>query len=250
MIKFFRKIRQNLLSEGKTGKYFKYAIGEIILVVIGILIALQINYLNQKKIDKDSEKQLYLEILANLQKDSIAITKTIELHQEGIKNQEYFIKTSFSEVIRNHDRSTLQLMVLNTRNGVLSFFPQYGVFNSIVANNDITLINSLDIKSKLIELYDYKYKRYENADIVMENYYQYDVSKFFSSKFKLVAPYAYKSEALKEMELDLMESNYEEFRELLGFIYPHSFAVESFLIEIQASINELINLLKERIDSN
>ena len=47
MIKFFRKIRQNLLSEGKTGKYFKYAIGEIVLVVIGILIALQINNWNE-----------------------------------------------------------------------------------------------------------------------------------------------------------------------------------------------------------
>jgi hypothetical protein len=43
MIKFFKKIRQNVLSEGKTGKYFKYAIGEIFLVVIGILIALSIN---------------------------------------------------------------------------------------------------------------------------------------------------------------------------------------------------------------
>jgi hypothetical protein len=39
MIKLFRNIRQNLLSQGKTSKYFKYAIGEIILVVIGILIA-------------------------------------------------------------------------------------------------------------------------------------------------------------------------------------------------------------------
>ncbi len=46
MIKFFRKIRQNLLNEGKTSKYFKYAFGEIILVVIGILIALWINNLN------------------------------------------------------------------------------------------------------------------------------------------------------------------------------------------------------------
>ena len=43
MIKFFRKIRQNLLAEGKTSKYLKYAIGEIILVVIGILIAISIN---------------------------------------------------------------------------------------------------------------------------------------------------------------------------------------------------------------
>jgi len=47
MIKFFRKIRQNLLRENKTGKYFKYAIGEITLVVIGILIALQINNWNE-----------------------------------------------------------------------------------------------------------------------------------------------------------------------------------------------------------
>ncbi len=39
MIKFFRKIRQNFLSQGKTTKYLKYAIGEIIIVVIGILIA-------------------------------------------------------------------------------------------------------------------------------------------------------------------------------------------------------------------
>jgi len=43
MIKFFRKTRQNLLMDNKTSKYFKYAIGEILLVVIGILIALSIN---------------------------------------------------------------------------------------------------------------------------------------------------------------------------------------------------------------
>jgi len=47
MIKFFRKIRQNLLRENKTRKYYKYAIGEITLVVIGILIALQINNWNE-----------------------------------------------------------------------------------------------------------------------------------------------------------------------------------------------------------
>jgi len=48
MIKFFRKIRYDLMEKNKTAKYFKYTLGEIILVVIGILIALQINYLNQK----------------------------------------------------------------------------------------------------------------------------------------------------------------------------------------------------------
>ena len=49
MIKFFRKIRQNLIMENKTSQYFKYAIGEIVLVVIGILIALQINNWNENR---------------------------------------------------------------------------------------------------------------------------------------------------------------------------------------------------------
>ena len=62
MIKFFRKIRRNLLSEGKTGKYFKYAIGEILLVVIGILIALSINNWNGNNKDIQKE-QLYLKAL-------------------------------------------------------------------------------------------------------------------------------------------------------------------------------------------
>ena len=49
MIKLFRNIRQKLVTEGKTTNYLKYAIGEIVLVVIGILIALQINNWNKKK---------------------------------------------------------------------------------------------------------------------------------------------------------------------------------------------------------
>ncbi len=70
MIKFFRKIRQNLLEEGNTGKYLKYAIGEIILVVIGILIALSINNWNESRKDRISEqvilKQLKSEFNSNL----------------------------------------------------------------------------------------------------------------------------------------------------------------------------------------
>ena len=62
MIKFFRKIRYNLMETGKTGKYFKYAIGEIILVVIGILIALQINNWNENNKQERKAKN-YLEAL-------------------------------------------------------------------------------------------------------------------------------------------------------------------------------------------
>jgi hypothetical protein len=85
MIKFFRKIRQNLLSEGKTGKYFKYAIGEIVLVVIGILIALGINSWNQDRLSNQQQK-VYLnnfkEELVSNNKLLQRIDKQYAEHQE------------------------------------------------------------------------------------------------------------------------------------------------------------------------
>ena len=100
MIKFFRKIRQNLLMENKTGKYLKYAVGEIVLVVIGILIALQISNLNQEKKDRDYEIKMLSEIekglrldLSNLQENFDSYTtlnNTIEHfteHYQNILNQ-------------------------------------------------------------------------------------------------------------------------------------------------------------------
>ena len=67
MIKFFRKIRFDLMEKNKTNNYLKYAIGEIILVVIGILIALQINNWNENRKERYVELRLLEEIKANLE---------------------------------------------------------------------------------------------------------------------------------------------------------------------------------------
>ena len=77
MIKFFRKIRQNLLLEGKTEKYLKYAIGEIVLVVIGILIALQINNWNEHNKKKQDERILLMAVLENLELDSVSLASLV-----------------------------------------------------------------------------------------------------------------------------------------------------------------------------
>ena len=58
MIKFFRKIRYDLMGQGKTGKYLKYAIGEIVLVMIGILLALQVNTWNEERKIRRTEKKV------------------------------------------------------------------------------------------------------------------------------------------------------------------------------------------------
>ncbi|WP_052467035.1 DUF6090 family protein [Psychroserpens damuponensis] len=69
MIKFFRKIRYDLMEKNKTTQYFKYAIGEIVLVVIGILIALQINTWNENRKNSQYEQNYLQRILKDLHKD-------------------------------------------------------------------------------------------------------------------------------------------------------------------------------------
>ena len=78
MIKFFRKIRQNLLSEGKTGKYMKYAVGEIILVVIGIIIALQINNWNEDRKALKAAKIHLNNLVDAIRDDSIVYANHLE----------------------------------------------------------------------------------------------------------------------------------------------------------------------------
>ena len=77
MIKFFRKIRQNMINENKTGKYLKYAIGEIVLVVIGILIALSINNWNDSRKDNLREQAYYKTAINDLINDTILINEGI-----------------------------------------------------------------------------------------------------------------------------------------------------------------------------
>ncbi|MCK0109242.1 DUF6090 family protein [Flavobacteriaceae bacterium S0825] len=95
MIKFFRHIRKSLLMENKTGKYFKYAIGEIILVMIGILLALQVNNWNQKRL---AEKQIY-NYLVSLKKD---LETDIVLFEDNIKGYE-LDKANNSQILMNDD---------------------------------------------------------------------------------------------------------------------------------------------------
>ena len=78
MITIFRRIRKKLADENKPVLYMRYAFGEIILVVIGILIALQINNWNQSQKELNKEVQLYSEIYGDLKDESIRIDEHIE----------------------------------------------------------------------------------------------------------------------------------------------------------------------------
>ena len=95
MIKFFRKIRQQLLIENKTSKYLKYAVGEIILIVLGIFIALQLNNWNENRKLKIKELKILNELHSDLIQNMGAIRNTISSFDQSIRS---------NEIIKYHKR--------------------------------------------------------------------------------------------------------------------------------------------------
>lgn len=148
MIKFFRKIRQNLLSEGKTEKYFKYAIGEIILVVIGILIALQINNWNEKRKQQVKTQNYYQQLLEDLHKDKNFATITIKKFEKQ--------REAFQDYLKKFDDSKLsvkemyqELLKLNIESFALHF--NTSTIESLQNSGEIVLIPPV-LRNRLLDL--------------------------------------------------------------------------------------------------
>ncbi|MDC6407144.1 MULTISPECIES: DUF6090 family protein [Maribacter] len=149
MIKFFRKIRQNVLSQGKTGKYLKYAFGEILLVVIGILIALQVSNWNKKRIDSDSEKEALFDLNTEIKSNIKALEIIIAEHEKslvaGKKIKSMIIDTNMLNSISNDSLKTI-LIVMNYN---YTYDPKLGILNSVINSGKINLIQNKDIRYML-----------------------------------------------------------------------------------------------------
>ena len=104
-MKFFRRIRQNLLSEGKTNNYLKYATGEIILLVIGILIALQINNWNENRKAYINSKNYLREILNDLRDDTLNFNYIISYVDIVVNDEEWVLNTA------NHTNSNVNRLL-------------------------------------------------------------------------------------------------------------------------------------------
>lgn len=162
MTKFFNKVRKNLLQKGKTIGYLKYAMGEIILVVIGILIALQVNNWNENRkgvIRKNHLlKALQEEYTLNLMQldsvlkyDNLVVTSSLRfLHLDPNDN-----------LLKNKD--SLRVLLQNTSWG-WTFNPLNGALRSGISAGDIDLIKNEYLKNLLFNWQDVVADAKENED--------------------------------------------------------------------------------------
>ena len=146
MIKFFRKIRQKLLFESKFSNYVLYALGEIVLVVIGILIALQINNWNQ---DRIQHKETVV-LLNNLKFDVVANINKLKEQQEGLRQRKGWADSILKSLDEQKVTDSTMLITALTRVGwIIDYSLTFPTYNEMVSSGKLSYINSGNLKKSL-----------------------------------------------------------------------------------------------------
>jgi len=151
MIKFFRKIRQKTLTENKFGKYLTYAIGEIILVVIGILIALSINNWNENRKNSIEEKAILENLLENLNLSKIQSEQLIS-EESQLKQNLIQILGVDSKDNKVKDKTISDSIFKNAVWDLQSDMPTFNAYNNLKSTNKLSLIKNKNINEKFTEL--------------------------------------------------------------------------------------------------
>lgn len=226
MIKFYRKIRQNLLSEGKTGKYFKYAIGEIILVVIGILIALSINNWNQS-IKQDIAEKEFIEGIKNDLKQDKAYMELIKSYIEP-KIETYKVLDKKMVLLYEKDKNFLDSMFQIYFVSQRTFYPISGSFQAAVAGNEINAFKNKKLTREITKLYNSTYDRLvDNGKITDERW------EYLSRKYSHLRRTG-----------NFREMNETQLSELLDDMYYHIVQMINYQNQLNKAITDIDAILK------
>jgi len=200
MLNLFRKIRKNLLGSGQNRKYLLYAIGEITLVVIGILIALQVNNWNEGRKDRQKEQKILEALAENLERNCTIFKDG--LHEIHKLNRSSGLVLNFFEGTISYNDSLDNHFFYAQRTGVMQgLFSSEGYENYKNAGFDIILSDTL--KREVLLLFE---KRYPVVSafrqvLLVNNFNEYSIaaSRYFRKNKPFDATDLYNSNEMYEM---------------------------------------------------
>ncbi len=236
MLKFFRRIRYNLMDTGKTTKYFKYAIGEILLVVIGILIVLQINNWNEKRLKQEQLISVYERILTDIDNDV----------QELSVNLDYYtgIEFIFKRVI--NDSLTPDLFDV----GLSRILTNFGAATSLNMTG-VNQLKTLNVKDSLsLRIID----TYNQMELVLINSFEkrinqesQDLVNIFRDNYAWYPEYMGKTIMQDNNSKELQDYflNSSEYRHRV--ISNYQLLYVNYVTQLKTSIKKL-NAIKEELN--
>lgn len=235
MIKFFRNIRKSLLSQGKTTKYFKYAIGEIVLVVIGILIALQINNWNESQKLKKQEIKLLNALEKEIESNLVILDSTIKDNDTILKVSSSLLKKGL--VTPNFNSSPfeiIQSLGYNTNKYETS------IINEILGTNTRALISNDETVAQLRTLKQ-AYDRSDDTQFYLDEFWNGEVIDFFKTSGLGVYVGTITVDANYNPNYELNK----EFYALLGMMNGYQVSLLMSRKDLKNALNNTLLFLKE-----
>ena len=186
MIKLFRNIRQNLIMENKTSKYLKYAIGEIVLVVVGILIALSINNWNQDRINRQNEKLILNELHKEFISNKIQLDTVLFYNKRSFKSVKY-VRSKLPIDIEKINLDSLAYHLYYT-GYYATFNPSEGVTNALMNSSTFNLISNDELRNLLIQwddvVTDYQEEEINARDNYINQLKPFEKKHFYWDNYK------------------------------------------------------------------
>ena len=178
MIGFFRKIRKQLADDNQFFKYSRYAVGEIILIVIGIWIALQLNNWNEKRKESIAIKNVLIEIKEDLIKDKAELERNIELRTEDYEAQKRII--SVLESKSNFDANvSSDLGRIHLARNIFSARKGYDLLKEL----NLGTLRDKELRILLTQYYERDiplvYREYADDKLEFENFWLPYARKYF-----------------------------------------------------------------------
>lgn len=165
MIKILKGIRQKLMIENKLSRYLIYAVGEIILVVIGILIALSINNRNQYSKDRAIELSILHNLSNDLEQDSIALERLFTREEFVEKN----IDSVFSWLFSQNESAIYKILEKLEFVGNSSYFyPNTGTFDESTSSGLMNTVLNDSLRSDIFKYY--RLVRSNRNDLITDTY--------------------------------------------------------------------------------
>ncbi len=236
MIKFFRKIRKKLADDNKPIKYFRYAIGEIVLVVIGILIALSINNWNENSKIRQRERILLNEIHQEFLNNKEQLKSVVSYHNKALNACEKII-AEFPINLNTVNIDSLSKHLFNTQ-WRYTFNPSQGSINSLINTSSFETITNDRLRRLVVSWQDVVNDYTEDeliANHIEINFFEPYLSKHFPFNCDLRNPKT-NLEAITSLEFEHL---IERRREGLNDVLNNS---DNELKTIQKTINEIIEM--------
>ncbi len=236
MIKFFRNIRQNLLSEGQTGKYLKYAVGEIVLVVIGILIALQINNWNEINRQSNIEITTLKELKSDLNQNIVEINSHITALEDCKKSNKIII-SYMEKALPYHDSLDYHFSNLYP---YIVFSPVQTTFDNL-KQNGVRLISNDSLRAQITMLYGNEFEAFRvfERTYFVEHYDNY-IKPMYIKEFETFEVF----QSMKPRDYNELMTN-SKYKQTLNYTVNNC---QMFII-LQHRLLESVNRLIIKLDN-